>query len=87
MIIINFIVYCLSHAQYIYIIIILAWLLWTCSTKIVFAFEDQHLHHLKQHNQAKIIQKSVLIKMALRCEHVNQLELRKSFKFWAAVAT
>ena len=25
--------------------------------------------------------------MAITCEHVHRLELRKSFKFWAAVAS
>ena len=25
--------------------------------------------------------------MAIKCEHVHRLELRKSFKFWAAVAS
>ena len=46
---------------------------------------------LKRHNQAKIIQKSAclfwLLNMAIRCEHVHRLELRKYFKFWVAVAT
>ena len=46
---------------------------------------------LKRHNQAKIINKSVLLfsffNMAIRCEPDHSLELQRSFNFGAAVAT
>ena len=46
------------------------------------------LKQLKRHNQAKIIRTSVfllwLLNMAIRCEHVHRLELRKFLKFCVA---
>ena len=40
-------------------------------------------YSLKRHNQAKLIKTSVfllwLLDMAIRCEHVHRLELRKFF--------
>ena len=48
------------------------------------------INPLIRHNQANIMKKSVflfwLFNIAIRCEHVHRLELRKSFTFWVVVA-
>ena len=56
--------------------------------KCVFKHQDLQMFDLKlkRHNHGEIIKKLVflfwLINMAIRCEHVYRLELRKSFKCW-----
>ena len=58
----------------------------TVHTCYVQSFRRTTLVMLDRQYQAKIYV-GFLIIMDIRCEHPHRLELRKSFKFWVAVAT
>ena len=53
--------------------------------------KNKKFFQLKRHNQVEIIKNYLflfwLLNTSIICEHVQRLELRKSLKFWAAVAT